>query len=62
MPRNINKKSRNIYKKKNKSVSFIPKSIKQPKDPRIKITNAKINEENSGNIQKVSQVNNYRKK
>jgi hypothetical protein len=57
LPRNINKKSRNIYTKKNKSVLFIPKSIKQPKDPGIKITNAKINEENSGDIQKVSQVN-----
>jgi hypothetical protein len=41
---------------------FIPKSIKQPKDPGIKITNAKINEENSGDIQKVSQVNGYKKK
>ena len=58
----INKKSRTFYKKKNKSASVVPKSIKQSKDPSTKISNSNINEENLSDIQRVSQDNDYRRK
>ena len=57
MAEKINKKSRTFYKKKNKSAS-----IKQSKQPSTKIKNSKINEENLGDIQRVSQDNDYRRK
>ena len=62
MAEKINKKSRTFYKKKNKSASVVPKSIKQSKDPSTKIKNSKINEENLGDIQRVSQDNDYSRK